>query len=112
MIKAHRASYIMHQGAIPDGLMVCHKCDNPGCVRPDHLFLGTAQVNHDDRGAKGRTARGERSGAAKINDAQAMQIKLRLSLGESPREIAPEFGVCRNTVYAIRAGRIWKHLNT
>lgn len=61
-IPAHRAAWIIHNGPIPDGLCVCHKCDNPPCVNPAHLFLDTPEGNNADRDAKGRTARGDRSG--------------------------------------------------
>lgn len=57
--KAHRVSYALNNGPVPDDMMVCHRCDNPSCVRPDHLFLGTQQDNMDDRMAKGRYRRGK-----------------------------------------------------
>lgn len=54
--KAHRAAYLIYRGSIPDGLLVCHKCDNGYCVNPDHLFLGTDQDNATDKSVKGRGA--------------------------------------------------------
>lgn len=60
--RAHRVSWVIHKGAIPPGLCVLHRCDNPACVTPDHLFLGTSIDNNIDRDAKGRQARGATSG--------------------------------------------------
>ena len=60
-ITAHRYSYELSRGPIPDGLCVCHRCDNPPCCNPDHLFLGTVAENNADRDKKGHVARGERS---------------------------------------------------
>lgn len=75
IISAHRLSYQIHNGEIPDGLWVLHKCDNPACVNPDHLFLGTGNDNVADRGRKGRTARGPSHGSAKLTYEQADAIR-------------------------------------
>ncbi len=64
-LKAYRVAYELAYGPIPEGLMVCHKCDNPTCVRPEHLFLGTCGDNLRDASAKGRTASGDRNGQIK-----------------------------------------------
>lgn len=104
--KAHRISYKLFVGEIPDGLIVCHKCDIPSCVNPDHLFLGTGKDNAFDRDAKGRNAFGERNGKAKITAEIAVDIA---NSDISERAIARHFGISRGTVNAIRSGRTWSH---
>lgn len=103
--KAHRVSYEIHFGKIPNGALVCHSCDNPWCVNPMHLFLGSHQVNMADRGEKGRTATGERNGKSKITREIAAYIK---QSALSERVIALELGVHRGTVNAVRSGKTWK----
>lgn len=109
--KAHRFSYELHYGPIPDGLFVCHKCDNRACVRPDHLFLGTAGDNTADMVAKGRgksvTHPGEAHGMAKLTE-QAVRTILR-SKGPA-RIMAAKFKVSESTIYMIRGRHIWKHI--
>lgn len=96
-LRAHVVSYQLHKGEVPDGLCVCHSCDNPRCVNPGHLFLGTHLVNMHDMYAKGRrkAASGERNGQAKLTDeerelvrvADAPTEELALYLGVSARRI-------------------------
>jgi hypothetical protein len=78
---AHRVSWLVHHGAIPEGLQVLHRCDNPPCVNPGHLFLGTHQENMADRNAKGRQARGEHAGNGWISDIQVQQIRTAYATG-------------------------------
>lgn len=74
-VYAHRFSYLIAHGVIPDGLRVLHRCDNPPCVRPSHLFVGTARDNMDDALAKGRIPMGERRAQARLADAQVAAIR-------------------------------------
>lgn len=107
---AHRVSYELAYGPIPDGTLVCHHCDNPPCVRPDHLFAGSHQDNHDDRGAKGHTARGENIAQHILIAPQVVEIKRRLNSGESHTAIAEDFPVSRTTVSYIAQGIRWAHV--
>jgi hypothetical protein len=122
-IGAHRAAWLMAKGAIPDGMFVCHRCDNPPCVNPEHLFLGTPTDNVHDMLNKGRhvpptgmrnwaarnpeRARGERNGTAKLTDAQVAEIKSALADGARPAALAETYGVKSATIYAIRRGDNW-----
>lgn len=110
--KAHRVAHQLYVGKIPDGLCVCHHCDNPGCVRPDHLFLGTIADNNRDcenkgRGVgKGRGAHlfGEKNGRAKLSEAQVIEIRARHGDGVRNVVLAKKFGVARPTISQIVHG--------
>lgn len=109
--SAHRLSWEIHYGPIPDGLMVCHHCDNRGCVRPDHLFLGTARDNVQDMLAKGRNGRGwhpvrrgEAHQAARLSDAEIGAIRDAIARGLPHRAIAREFGVSHTYVGKLARG--------
>lgn len=107
---AHRISYEHFVGPIPEGMLVCHTCDNPGCVNPSHLFLGSNADNIADRQAKGRGVVGERGGNSKLTEAQAREIIARYRAGESPRTLGPEYGITHNSAWHIITGRTWPHL--
>lgn len=93
-LGAHRMSWILMNGEIPKGMNVCHKCDIPPCVNPNHLFLGTHQENMDDKVKKGRQpTRFTGSVRAKIKGQQFDMFKSRISAGEKPFSIAKEFGI-------------------
>jgi hypothetical protein len=109
-VGAHRLSYELAHGPIPPGLTVLHSCDNPECSNPAHLSLGSNIDNNRDRDSKGRTARGSRSGSAKLDEDSARRIRERVSGGASDAIVAPEFGISASTVRAIRTGRTWVHL--
>ena len=106
----HRISWELHNGPIPDGLCVLHKCDNTKCVRPDHLFLGTKGDNNRDRHKKGRSAShaGEKNGRSKLSEQDVAEIR-RLFVPWKYRysDLAKQFGVSHSTINAILNGRTW-----
>jgi hypothetical protein len=106
---AHRVAWGMTYGEIPDGLMVCHKCDTPSCVNPGHLFLGTRSDNMRDMAAKGRgaDARGERNCKAKLTPDDVRRI--RADTG-THKQIADAYGVSEPAIYKIKNGRTWGHV--
>lgn len=110
-VRAHRVSYALYYGQSPGGLLVCHKCDNPVCVNPSHLFLGTVQDNSDDMKRKGRAARrdqrGERNGAAKLTEADVSKVRQLIDAGQTNVAIAERFGVTHQLISRIRRGRSW-----
>lgn len=113
--RAHRLSWIMHNGEIPKDLCVCHKCDNPSCVNPNHLFLGTRADNNHDMQKKGRCdtvkrPKGEQSGNAKLKTEQVLQIRDRYSNGETLSALAKEYPVSVQTIFRIVNRTIWKHI--
>ncbi len=109
--RAHRVSYELHCGPIPEGAVGCHRCDIPACVNPAHLFLGTVKDNVFDRSQKGRGKFGEQHGRAKLDDAQVRDIWRLLTAGRVLHaEIARRYGVSRGRISDIAAGKTWKHV--
>lgn len=110
-VGAHRVAYALYYGRSPGPLLVCHHCDNPICVNPSHLFLGTVQDNSDDMVAKGRTVirdqAGDKNGAAKLTAENVEQIRARILRGETNTAIAVVFGVTHQAISRIRRGRSW-----
>lgn len=106
---AHRYMWKLHNGEIPDGLVVCHKCDNPPCCNPSHLFLGTVQDNISDRDRKGRTAkhRGVDNGRAVLDENGARKIKRLRNLGHTYKDISAMMEVSVGCVNHILNGRHW-----
>ena len=112
--KAHRVSWRIANGLIPPGLLVCHHCDNPSCVRPSHLFLGTHKDNTADQIAKGRkpVLFGETHPLAALTESQVLDIRRRLALGAIISEVAKDFPIV--TLQAVAAAgkvRSWRHLS-
>lgn len=108
--RAHRLAWQFTNGAIPDGLCVLHRCDNPRCVNPAHLFLGTQRDNAQDRERKGRRqpARGERSGRAKLTWQQVEQIRsLYTARAFSQTQLAEHFGVHQTAISAVIRRKSW-----
>jgi hypothetical protein len=103
-----RVSYEYHFGPIPDGMCVCHRCDVPACVNPNHLWLGTKKDNFDDMVSKKRQ---NWSGPAKLNWGQVREIKTALKCGAKGAELAAKYGVSKMTISMIKTGRRWKSTN-
>lgn len=107
--RAHRVSYEAHIGPIADGLIVLHSCDNPLCVNPKHLSLGTHQDNSDDKVSKGRQARGQTNGSAKLTE-DAVRLIRRYAGTRSYQSIANDFGVHKSSITDILNNRTWTHV--
>lgn len=115
LIGAHRISYELHNGPIPEGMCVCHHCDNPPCVNPAHLFLGTDATNARDMVQKGRQShegrlKGEAHHAAKLSASDVIQLRAMAAQGISRRKIAGIFGITVDHTNAIIRRRCWKHI--
>jgi len=113
MKKAHRIAWVLKHGPIPKGMCVCHKCDNPSCVRPGHLFLGTYSDNMNDMLAKGRGRhrRGERHGRAKLTERDVHAIRARYASGDVTQEaLAAEYGVTHVLIGKIVRHKLWTHI--
>ncbi len=136
--RAHRVSWEMHFGAIPEGLLICHRCDTPGCIRPDHLFIGTQQDNLDDMYQKGRGPTGDKNGLRKHPEARSpgerngskthpervprgdqhacckfswvvvQQIKTKWEAGKDKKALMSEFHISKSYLNSILAGRFRK----
>ncbi len=108
-IMPHRFSWELHFGPIPDGLHVLHHCDNPPCVRPSHLFLGTSHDNHLDMVAKGRSSAGERHSNAKLTASQVATMRAKhASGGITAKRLASEYGISYSHARGILKGVSWK----
>lgn len=116
---AHRVAYEKEYGRIKKGMLVCHKCDNPSCINPKHLFLGTHKDNSMDAASKGRCCMqahpekrpiGERNGGCKITEALVPTIRELRKEGYLIRELVEEFDLSKSQIKRIIYGKSWKHV--
>jgi len=105
---AHRAAWEFTYGPIPSGMKVLHRCDNPPCCEPTHLFLGTNADNLADMAAKGRSTHGARNPNARLTAEEVAEIRRRRASGETCAALAREFGVQFAAVSKITTGRTWR----
>lgn len=114
--QAHRVSYTLFRGEIPEGMHACHKCDVRLCVNPDHIFIGTRSDNMRDCVAKGRLSHNSPRGilnkraARKLSDEQILEVFSLINQNSlSNQAIARRFGMCPEAIRKIRIGRAWAH---
>lgn len=110
IFRTHRISYELYVEPIPDGLYVCHHCDNPSCVNPDHLFVGTSKDNMRDMISKSHNRKGQNNSNAKLTSKQVCEIRERIANGEKQITLAKEFGVVQTTVSSIKCRKRWKEI--
>jgi HNH endonuclease len=104
-VRAHRLAYELFVGEIPEGMCVCHSCDNTRCVNPNHLFLGTEQTNATDKVVKGR------AGTNKLTKEQVLKIRERhVFCNETITALAKEYGVDYVTVWYVIKRKTWRHI--
>ena len=114
---AHRVSWRLHHGPIPDGMKVLHHCDNPPCVNPEHLFLGSLKDNTQDMLEKGRHSlpidhsQGEKNPGAKLTEKQVVEMRNRYSLGGvTQQQLADHYNVCNALVSFIITRKLWRNI--
>jgi hypothetical protein len=109
-VRAHRAAYLWSRGTIPIGFCILHKCDNPPCVRPSHLYIGTLSDNTNDAYKRGRLSkRGEKHHLARLTESSVRKIKKQKGKG-SVWDVAESYGVSHWTIYDVWRGRSWSHV--
>lgn len=111
VVRAHRFSWELHFGPIPNCIQVLHSCDNPPCINPEHLFLGTNLDNVKDKCKKERQKKGEKHPFAILKDEQVIEIRRRDESGESLANISKEFNVTKKSISQVARGNKWKHIH-
>ena len=111
-IRVHRLIYKQAFGEIPEGMFICHHCDNPSCCNLSHLFLGSPKDNHQDMTYKNRQVipLGEHNGKSKLNEIDMTAIKIQLKNKVEGALLARLFYVDKKTIYQIRDEKTWKHI--
>jgi hypothetical protein len=107
--KAHRYSLMIHGAAVPKGSIVMHTCDNPSCVRPEHLIVATQRDNIKDKVNKNRQAKGESNALSKLTESTVLEIRS-LYPTLSIRKLSRKYNTCENNVRAIIKRETWKHI--
>lgn len=107
---AHRISFELFRGPIPEGAEIAHSCDVRNCVNPEHLSLMTRQENEADKAAKGRVPKGEGQWRAVLTEDDVRAIRKRVANGERRNALAKEYGVSASNIEHIVAGRRWAHV--
>lgn len=114
-VCAHRASYVLFVGEIKEGNVICHKCDNPSCVNPEHLFSGTQKENIRDMKIKGRAMGAIKGGVfhpvSKLTNEDIVKIRARRKAGELLRIIAADFGITEGNVSYIASYKTWANVD-
>jgi len=108
--KGHRASWVIHKGAIPEGFSVLHKCDNRICTNPDHLFLGKPIENSRDMVYKGRQPKGAKNGSAKLTNEDVLEIRDLSNKGVGSSFLSEKFSVSRHSIWKVKTHKTWTHV--
>lgn len=108
--KIGRLIYKKYRGEFDENLMMCHHCDNPACVNPDHLTMGTNAKNCKDRGERGRTAVGSKIAAAKLKEEDVTKIRMMIKDGVSIKRIADIFSISASNISRIKRRKTWRHV--